>query len=202
MSEIEMADVFAAGRRGEGGRLYTYRVRGLGRSGVVLWLGGRGDDPDRVLTLPATDHRWVPVFVTVRQARLYVSRRGRRLAASGTETLELARVQHWLEAPKRRRIPAGAVLDAWNFFEDLARGLGEAHRLPEQGAVHNSAYDKLFGGDCSAWTPDEQRAVLELLTAGVELWNSCPAVVKPLLRPRVWACPADHAGRPVGAESL
>ncbi|MFD4952031.1 hypothetical protein [Streptomyces sp. NPDC058451] len=185
MSEIEMADVFAAGRRGEGGRLYTYRLRGLGRSGVVVWIGGRGDAPDRVLTLPATDHRRVPVFVTGRQARLYVSRRGRRLAASGTETLELVRVQHWLKAPKRRRIPAGAVLDAWNFFEDLARGLGEAHRLPQQGAVHNSAYEKLFGGECSAWTPDELRVVLELLTAGVELWNSCPVVVKPLLRPRV-----------------
>ncbi|MEV0689053.1 hypothetical protein [Streptomyces sp. NPDC050388] len=29
------------------------------------------------------------------------------------------------------------------------------------------------------WTPDEQRVVLELLTAGVELWNSCPVFVKP-----------------------
>ncbi|PJM93290.1 hypothetical protein CG719_24910 [Streptomyces sp. CB01373] len=90
-----------------------------------------------------------------------------------------------MKAPKRRRIPAGALLEAWNFFEDLARGLGEAHGLPRQGAVHNSAYEKLFGGECSAWTPDELRAVLELLTAGVELWNSCPVVVKPLLRPRV-----------------
>ncbi|PZH05457.1 hypothetical protein C1I97_18755 [Streptomyces sp. NTH33] len=79
----------------------------------------------------------------------------------------------------RRHVPPGAVLEAWNFFEDLARGLGGVHRLPRQKAVHNSAYEKLFGGECAAWAPDEQRAVLELITAGVELWNSCPVVVKP-----------------------
>lgn len=70
-------------------------------------------------------------------------------------------------------------LEAWNFFEDLARGLGEVHRLPQQSVVHNSAYEKLFAGACAAWTPDEQRAVLELITARVELWHSCPVIVKP-----------------------
>ncbi|MGA5198711.1 hypothetical protein [Streptomyces exfoliatus] len=179
MAKIEMADVFAAGRRGGGGSLYAYRVRGLGRSGVVLWIGGRDDEPDQVLALPEADHCQVPVFMTARQARVYVSRRGRRLATSEADTLELVRVQHWLEDPMRRRVPSGAVLEAWNFFEDLARGLGEVHRLPRQSAVHNSAYEKLFGGECAAWTPDEQRAVLELITTGAELWNSCPVIVKP-----------------------
>lgn len=64
------------------------------------------------------------------------------------------------------------MLEAWNFFEDLARGLGAAHRLPRQGAVHDSAYEKLFAGGCADWTPDEQRAVLELVAAGVDLWDS------------------------------
>ncbi len=146
---------------------------------MILWIGGRGDELDQVLALPEADRRRVPVFTTVRQARVYVSRRGRRLVTSEVSTLELTRVQHWLENPVRRHVPPGAVLDAWNFFEDLARGLGGVHRLPQQGAVHNSAYEKLFGGECAVWTPDEQRAVLELITAGVELWNSCPVVVKP-----------------------
>ncbi|MFH9552917.1 hypothetical protein [Streptomyces sp. NPDC017435] len=79
----------------------------------------------------------------------------------------------------RRSVPSGAVLEAWNFFEDLARGLGEVHRLPPQSAVHHGAYEKLFGGECAEWTAAEQRAVLELITAGVELWNSCPVIVKP-----------------------
>ncbi|MFE9404295.1 hypothetical protein ACFYNY_21360 [Streptomyces sp. NPDC006530] len=117
--------------------------------------------------------------MTVRQARVYVRRQGRRLATSETNTLELTRVQHWLEDPGRRGVPSGAVLEAWNFFEDLARGLDEAHRLPQQSAVHNSAYEKLFGDECVAWTPAEQRAALELITAGVELWNSCPVIVRP-----------------------
>ncbi|MFE2533118.1 hypothetical protein [Streptomyces sp. NPDC059371] len=179
MTKIEMADVFAARRRGRRESLYAYRVRGLGRSAVVLWIGGENDEPDQVLTLPEVDHWRVPVFTTVRQARLYVSRRGRRLACPEADILELDRVEHWLENPARRRVPPGAVLEAWNFFEDLARGLGEVHRLPPQSAVHNSAYEKLFGGECAAWTPEEQGAVLELITAGVELWNSCPVIVKP-----------------------
>ncbi|MFF1443378.1 hypothetical protein [Streptomyces sp. NPDC058295] len=105
--------------------------------------------------------------MTVRQARMYASRRGRRLATSEANTLELARVQHWLEDPVRRHVPSGAVLEAWNFFEDLARGLGEVRRLPQQSAVHNSAYEKLLGGEYAAWTPAEKRAVLELVRAGV-----------------------------------
>ncbi|MFG2409382.1 hypothetical protein ACGFR8_34585 [Streptomyces brevispora] len=117
--------------------------------------------------------------MTVRQARVYASRRGRQPATSGANVLELVRVQHWLEDPVRRKVPQGAVLDAWNFFEDLARGLDAVHRLPQQAAAHNSAYEKLFGGESDAWTTGEQRAVLELITAGVELWNACPVLVKP-----------------------
>ncbi|MGM9331435.1 hypothetical protein [Streptomyces murinus] len=165
MVESEQAD-------GAGGRLYAYRVRGAGRSGVVLWVGGRGDELDRVVSVREGGRRRVPVFVTGRQARVFAGRRGWRLAASEVGTLELVRVERWLADPVRRRVPAGVVLEAWNFFEDLARGLGEGHRLPRQGAVHDGAYEKLFAGECGDWTPDERRAVRELLTAGVELWES------------------------------
>ncbi|GAA1042508.1 hypothetical protein [Streptomyces murinus] len=165
MVESEQAD-------GAGGRLYAYRVRGAGRSGVVLWVGGRGDDLDRVVSVGEGGRRRVPVFVTGRQARVFAGRRGWRLAASEVGALELVRVERWLADPVRRRVPAGVVLEAWNFFEDLARGLGEGHRLLRQGAVHDGAYEKLFAGECDEWTPDERCAVRELLTAGVELWES------------------------------
>lgn len=115
----------------------------------------------------------------VRQARVYVSRLGRRPATSEANTQDLVRVQRRLEDPVRREVPPGAALETWNFFEDLARGLDAVHRLPRQGAVHNSAYDKLFGCESAVWTPDEQRAVPELITAGVELWSSCPMIVDP-----------------------
>ncbi|MFE1291233.1 hypothetical protein [Streptomyces sp. NPDC058751] len=179
MAKNEMTDVFEAGRDGGRAGLYAYRVRGLGRSAVVLWIGGRGDEADRVLALPEAGRCRVPVFTTVRQARTYASRRGWEPDTAEVDVLELQRVQHWLEDPVRRRVPAGVVLDAWNFFEDLARGLGEVHRLPRQSAVHDGAYEKLFAGECVAWTPAEQCAVLEVITAGVELWNSCPVIVKP-----------------------
>jgi hypothetical protein len=81
----------------------------------------------------------------VRQARMYVRRCGQELAVSEAGTLDLCRVQHWLEDPVRRKIPPGAVLEA----------------------VQNSAYEKLFEGECATWTPDEQCAVLELVGAGV-----------------------------------
>ncbi|KUH35862.1 hypothetical protein ATE80_26810 [Streptomyces kanasensis] len=87
-----------------------------------------------------------------------------------------------MEDPARRHVPPGAVLDAWHFFEDLARGLDAVQELPElpaQGAVHDSAYERLFGNECAAWTPDERRAVLALLRAGVALWNSCPVTLRP-----------------------
>ncbi|MFF3447888.1 hypothetical protein ACFYXJ_12250 [Streptomyces sp. NPDC002667] len=139
MAKIEMADVLTAGRRGGRGRLYAYRVRGLDRSAVVLWIGGLDDEPDQVLALREGDHFRVPLFTTVRQARVYADRRGWRPACPEADTLELGRVQHWLENPARRRVPSGAVLDAWNFFEDLARGLGGVHPLPAQNAMHDSA---------------------------------------------------------------
>lgn len=160
------------------GRPHTYRVRGHDRSAVVLWIGGQADEPDRVYALTESGHPRVPVFVTVRQARLYASRRGRP-AVSDAATLELFRVQHWLADPVRRKVPPGAVLDTWNFSEDLARGLDASGRLPEQGVVHDSAYEKLFGGECATWTTDELRAVVELIAAGVELWSSCPVAVNP-----------------------
>ncbi|MFJ6663469.1 hypothetical protein [Streptomyces sp. NPDC091383] len=158
-----------------GGRLYAYRVRGAGRGGVVLWAGGRGDEPDRVLAVAEGGRRRVPVFVTGRQARAFAARRGWSLAASGPDTLELVRVERWLADPARRRVPAGAALEAWNFFEDLARGLGATRRLPRQGAAHHSAYERLCADECADWTPDERRAALDLLAAGVELWASVPS---------------------------
>ncbi|MEV8454379.1 hypothetical protein AB0467_16810 [Streptomyces sp. NPDC052095] len=174
-----MTDVFAIGRRGGGGSLYAYRVRARGRGAVVLWIGGRGDEPDQVLALPEAGRHRVPVFVTVRQAGMYARRRGRELATPEADTLELSRVQHWLEDPVRRKVPAGTLLEAWNFFDDLARGLDAVHRLPQRGTAQNSAYVKLFEGECASWTPDERRAVLELIRAGTELWNSCPVLVNP-----------------------
>ncbi|MFF8694877.1 hypothetical protein ACF08W_22010 [Streptomyces sp. NPDC015144] len=177
MTRTGITDVFATGRRG--GSLYAYRVRGRGRGAVVLWVGGRGDEPDQVFTLPEAGRLHVPVFVTVRQAGMYARRRGRDLATPEADTLELSRVEHWLEEPVRRKVPSGALLEAWNFFDDLARGLDAVHRLPRREPVRNSAYVKLFDGECAGWTTDERRAVLELTRAGTELWNSCPVIARP-----------------------
>ncbi|WP_371614491.1 hypothetical protein [Streptomyces sp. NBC_00454] len=171
------------GRRSRPG-LYPYRVRGRRRSGTVLWLPGRRDgEPDEVFAVPngdASGAGWrVPVFTTGRQAGPYTRRHGLRLVSAEANVLELVRAERWLADPVRRAVPAGDVLGAWNFFEDLARGLRTVDALPPQGPVHDSAYEKLFGGECGEWTPAERACVLELLTAGAALWNTCPVVVRP-----------------------
>jgi hypothetical protein len=147
---------------------------------VVLCLGA-DNGPDHVLTLPTSsgEPRGVALFATVRQARVYATRRGRLLVTPWANTLDLARVRHWLADPPRRRVPAAPVLDAWNFFEDLARSLTAAPALPEQGPTHDSAYDKLFAGECTTWTTAERDAVTTLLTAGAALWETCPVTLKP-----------------------
>ncbi|MCX5204991.1 hypothetical protein OG897_26485 [Streptomyces sp. NBC_00237] len=152
---------------------YAYRIRGRERGGLVLWELGVGDGPDAVVSVPGPAPRRVPVFTTARRARASERRQGHGRPVPQSALLDLERVQYWLEAPERRRVPAGPVLDAWNFFEDLGRGVGTVALLPVQGEVHNSAYEKLFGGECEAWTGEEASAVRELMAVGVALWNAC-----------------------------
>jgi hypothetical protein len=164
--------------------LYPYRIRGRERSGLVVWASGADGPDDRVLTLRGDDGPRVPLFVTCRQVTAHLRREGRTLETPEYHTLELERVQHWLDDPAGRRTPWGQVLDAWNFFEDLARGLGPtpaaADLLSRQGAVHDSAYRNIFEAPPGRrWTPAEQHAVIDLLTAGTVLWNTCPIVRNP-----------------------
>lgn len=197
MEEVGDSKAAAADPRDRHG-LYPYRVRGRRRSGTVLWRPGRRDaEPDEVFTVRDRDRDrdrdqdqgasadangagWrVPVFTTGRQPGPYTRRHGLRLVRVEANVLELVRVERWLVDPVRRAAPAGDVLGAWNFFEDLARGLRTVDALPPQGSEHDSAYDKLFGDECDQWTPAEHARVVELLTAGVALWNSCPVAVRP-----------------------
>jgi hypothetical protein len=166
-------------------RYYSYRVRGRERDAVVVWVG-QDEGPDRVLTLPGTgDERVLPVFRVEGQASRFLRARSERPACPGTAVADLAAVERWLKGQADRGVPAVAVLDTWNVLEDLARGLDAWDRLPVQGAVHDSAYEKLFGddgrdGDCiQGWTGAERTAVRTLLTAGVALWNTCPTVSRP-----------------------
>ncbi|MFJ2060515.1 hypothetical protein ACIOMM_31900 [Streptomyces sp. NPDC087908] len=75
-------------------------------------------------------------------------------------------------------VTAGVLLEAWNFLEDLSLSLKTGPSLPSQGPIHDSAYEKIFGGEAlepttgkEAWTDEETAAVRELLRAGLELWD-------------------------------
>jgi len=50
--------------------------------------------------------------------------------------------------------------------------------MTDHGPVHDSVYDRLFGGE-GGWTDEETAAVRELLRAGLGLWGHAVAVVRP-----------------------
>jgi hypothetical protein len=108
----------------------------------------------------------------------YCDRNGWELIREGEATLDPGAVRRWVECPELGSVSAGLLLDAWNFFDDLSHSLTDGPPLPAQGPVHDSAYEKLFGGDAleptageAAWTDDEAVAVRELLRAGLDLWK-------------------------------
>lgn len=105
-------------------------------------------------------------------------RNGWELVWEEEGTLDLGVVRRWVEHPGLGSVPAGLLLDAWNFFEDLSHSLKAGPPLPSQGSIHDSAYEKIFGGEAleptageGAWTDEETAAVRELLRAGLNLWE-------------------------------
>ncbi|MFC1429222.1 hypothetical protein ACEZDB_00915 [Streptacidiphilus sp. N1-3] len=127
--------------------LWGIRVQGRERDAVVVWAGSEEAEQDRVLTVRGAGGRVLPVFRNEGQASRFLRGRGERLAARGPAFVGLAQVERWLKGPAERGIEAGWVLEAWNFLEDLARGLDAWQQLPAQGAVHNSLRQALRGRD-------------------------------------------------------
>ncbi|MFG2631082.1 hypothetical protein [Streptomyces sp. NPDC048473] len=94
------------------------------------------------------------------------------------DALDLGAVRRWVEHPHHDSASAGLLLEAWNFFEDLSHSLKASPPLPTQGAIHDNAYEKIFGGNALAadggeetWTDEETAAACELLRAGLDLWE-------------------------------
>ncbi|MFE4518828.1 hypothetical protein ACFRMQ_32125 [Kitasatospora sp. NPDC056783] len=173
---------------------FPYRIRTRDGDLTVIWRSGEGEsdgDPDLVLT---DEHGRLLAFAERAPLREYCDRHCPEIVWEGENTLDLHPVRRWVEPP--HLTPAGLpelLLEAWNFFEDLARALPDGPRLPAQGPVHDSAYEKLFGGEPldpasgeEAWTAEEGAAVRELLRAGLDLWEhavrTCAGAVRPTPR--------------------
>ncbi|MEV7359500.1 hypothetical protein [Kitasatospora sp. NPDC091276] len=153
---------------------YPYRIATRRGDLTLIWRPGEGDAPDG---LAIDDLGRLLAFHDLKALREYCDRNGWELAWEGEGTLDLGVVRRWVEHPDLGPVPAGLLLDAWNFFEDLSHSLKASPPLPSQGSIHDSAYEKIFGGEAlepaageGAWTDEETAAVRELLRAGLDLW--------------------------------
>jgi hypothetical protein len=159
---------------------YPYRIATATGEVAVIWRPGEGDDPDE---LAVDDQGRLLAFPDVDVLRAYCDRNGWELvqegeAPDGEATLDLAAVRRWVEHPDEGPVPADLLLEAWNFFDDLAHSLGLSPALPSRGPLQDRAYQKLFGGEAlqpttgdGARTDQETSTVRQLLGEGLEFWE-------------------------------
>ncbi|MEU2602374.1 hypothetical protein [Streptomyces hirsutus] len=154
---------------------YPYRIATRKGDLTLIWRPGEGDAPDELVV---DDLGRLLAFPDLKSLREYCDRSDWELIWEDGATLDLTVVRRWIEHPDLDSVPAGLLLDAWNFFEDLSRSLKAGALLPSQGSIHDSAYEKIFGGDAleptageGAWTDEETATVREFLRAGLDLWG-------------------------------
>lgn len=146
---------------------YPYRITARRGDVTLIWQPGEDDAPDKLIV---DDRGQLLAFHDLKALQEHCDRNGLELTWEGEGTLDLDAVRRWVEQPGQGAVSAGLLLEAWNFFEDLSRSVRVGSPLPSQGPVHDSAYEKIFGGDALA-TDEETSAVSELLRAGLELWE-------------------------------
>ncbi|MFG2813159.1 hypothetical protein [Streptomyces sp. NPDC048410] len=147
---------------------YPYEIATRTRNLTLIWQPGEGDAPDEF----AVDQLGgLLTFHDLEALRNYCDRNQCELVEDGGTTLDLDVVRQWADNPDRVPDPVspGLLLEAWNFFEDLSHTLKAAPPLPALGPIHDSAYEKIFGGE--TWTIEETTAVRDLLHAGLHLWE-------------------------------
>lgn len=154
---------------------YPYRIVTRREDLTLIWRPGEGDAPDELVV---DGLGRLLVFHGLETLREHCDRNGWELVREDEATLDLAPVQRWVEHPDPDSVSAGLLLEAWNFSEDLSHSLKTGPPLPSQGTIHDSAYEKIFGGDAlgptageGAWTDEETEAVREFLSAGLDLWE-------------------------------
>ncbi|MEV1055515.1 hypothetical protein [Streptomyces sp. NPDC049887] len=154
---------------------YPYRIATRRADLTLIWRPGEGDAHDELVV---DDLGRLLAFHDRKTLQEYCDRDGWELVWEGEATLDLDVVRQWVEHPDHDLVTAGLLLEAWNFLEDLSHSLKTGPSLPSQGPIHDSAYEKIFGGEAleptagkEAWTEEETAAVRELLRAGLDLWD-------------------------------
>ncbi|WP_309054420.1 hypothetical protein [Streptomyces sp.] len=154
---------------------YPYRIVTAEGDLTLVWRPGEGDARDEFAVDGLGE---LLAFHDPADVREHCDRTGGVLVPEGEAILDLEGVRRWAEHPGLGPVPAGLLLDAWNFFDDLSHSLRAGPQLPSRGPVPDSAYEKLFGGDApepdaggGAWTAEETAALHALVRAGLDLWE-------------------------------
>ncbi|GAA1530897.1 hypothetical protein GCM10009730_45220 [Streptomyces albidochromogenes] len=154
---------------------YPYRITSRRNDLTLIWRPGEDDAADELVV---DGEGRILAFPHLEALRAFCDRNGWELVPEGGATLDLGLVRRWVEFPGHGAVPAGLLLDAWNFFEDLCHSLKATPLSSPRGRVHDSAYEKIFGGEAleptageGAWTEEETAAVRGLLRAGLGLWE-------------------------------
>ncbi|WP_017237855.1 hypothetical protein [Streptomyces sp. SS] len=152
---------------------YAFRVATRRGDLHLIWRLGEGNDHD---ALAVDDGRRLLAFHEAEALQGHCEREGWDLVADAESVLDLEAVRESFEEaardPRARTVPTGLLLEAWNFFEDLARSVDTTTVLPAQGAVHDAAYDRFFdAADGGVWSDEEAAAAWGLLRAGLDVWE-------------------------------
>ncbi|MFD5101766.1 hypothetical protein [Streptomyces albidochromogenes] len=154
---------------------YPYRIVSRRDDLTLIWRPGEDEAADELVV---DGEGSILAFPHLEALRAFCERNDWELVPEGGATLDLRLVRRWVECPGQGAVPAGLLLDAWNFFEDLCHSLKATSLSSLQGRVHDSAYEKIFGGEAlepavgeGAWTDEETAAVRALLRAGLGLWE-------------------------------
>ncbi|MDV5143676.1 hypothetical protein R1T08_05110 [Streptomyces sp. SBC-4] len=156
---------------------HPYRVTSRRGDLVLIWQAGEGDDPDTLAVDDGDGRGRLLAFHDAESLGKHCAGRGWALAVEVGQdepaSLDLGPVRSWAEGTYRGPAPSGPLLEAWNFFEDLARSVRAGSPLLRvQGAVHDAAYERIFDeGGAEAWTDEEAAAARGFLTAGLALWE-------------------------------
>jgi hypothetical protein len=156
-----------------------YRLKAEDR--YLIWISNEQD------SVVVDARGFVPCFRDIASLRVYAELNHYSLQGEEPIIHDLDWVAAWTTVPVVQ-VDCSEALAAWNLFEDVARsipGRGSAYRrLDSQLALYN----KLFWG-CNlpsvtpkgrhyvpVWSADEVASLAEILTEGLELFESCTRI--------------------------
>ena len=158
---------------------YSYVVRSSDTDHYVIWYAG---EPDGLYVGP---DEGLPTFASHHELECYATNHRLLVDDSESDVLDLDAVRTFGAASKGTPVRCNQILNAWNFFIDLARSLGgPGTNFLNLDQELNRVYEKVFWGCNLApvtppgkhytpiWSSSERASIQQLMKAGLLLWDT------------------------------